>query len=182
MPLEVVVDSYVPCEFNVPVFTKNHEHELWVVLLEKAWAKIHGSYQRISFGLAHETMRDLTGAPGYQYTIEDEEEIFKIITDRVDQKHAVTISCGKTNLQKQVAKDLGLVISHSYSVFQAKEIDGVQLLQIRNPWGNFEWQGVWGDKSSKWTPKMKKDLNLKVKDDGLFWMDFTDVKKYFGRV
>ena len=38
---------------------------MWVVILEKAWAKIHGSYAAMDGGHAHFTMRDLTGAPSY---------------------------------------------------------------------------------------------------------------------
>ena len=53
---------------------------------------------------------------------------------------------------------------------------------MRNPWGNFEWQGDWGDKSDCWTPELKLQLDLKEDaDDGLFWMSFDDMKKYFGR-
>jgi hypothetical protein len=36
-----------------------------VILLEKAWAKSHGNYDRIIGGTSSNTMRDLTGAPAY---------------------------------------------------------------------------------------------------------------------
>ena len=36
---------------------------MWVQLLEKAWAKICGSYARIIGGLTEEALRVLTGAP-----------------------------------------------------------------------------------------------------------------------
>ena len=34
-----------------------------MILLEKAWAKLHGSYLRIEAGFAEHVMHDLTGAP-----------------------------------------------------------------------------------------------------------------------
>jgi calpain-15 len=68
---EVVIDDYFPCfSYGECCFTKAHGNELWVLILEKAWAKIHGSYERIEAGLAHNVMRDLTGAPSYDFDIE----------------------------------------------------------------------------------------------------------------
>ena len=40
---------------------------MWVILLEKAWAKIHGSYDTIIAGDGAKTLRDITGAPSYGY-------------------------------------------------------------------------------------------------------------------
>jgi Calpain family cysteine protease len=44
-------------------------------------------------------------------------------------------------------KEGGLVPGHAYSVIQVKEAMGNRLVNIRNPWGAFEWDGAWGDKS-----------------------------------
>ncbi len=41
--------------------------------MEKAWAKIFGSYERIESGTCREALRDLTGAPTKSYFIEDSE-------------------------------------------------------------------------------------------------------------
>ena len=42
----VVVDDYVPVnpETELPAFFHSETQELWALLLEKAWAKLHGSY------------------------------------------------------------------------------------------------------------------------------------------
>jgi hypothetical protein len=51
---EVLVDDHVPCKGYAgqwsPKFAQAHGPELWVIILEKVWAKIHGSYDRISGG------------------------------------------------------------------------------------------------------------------------------------
>lgn len=67
--MTVVVDDLIPCEGkgNEVAFARGNGPELWVVLLEKMWAKIHGCYDRIAGGLEYETIRDLCGAPGYFY-------------------------------------------------------------------------------------------------------------------
>ena len=37
--------------------------EIWALILEKAWAKVFGSYQRIESGTAGEAMYPLSGRP-----------------------------------------------------------------------------------------------------------------------
>ena len=44
-------------------FSKTDENELWVILLEKAYAKAYGSYWEIVGGDPVHALRDLTGAP-----------------------------------------------------------------------------------------------------------------------
>ena len=53
-------------------------------------------------------------------------------------------------------------------------------MQIRNPWGNFEWEGDWSDNSVLWTPAMKKALNTTLEvSDRTFWMSYQDFVKNF---
>lgn len=81
LPIAVVLDDFIVCKNAQPAFSKAAGCEIWVLLLEKAWAKIHGSFHRIIGGMSHLTMRDLTGAPGYEYEIKKTPELFDIILD-----------------------------------------------------------------------------------------------------
>lgn len=78
IPTNIVVDDFLPCKFGKPIFTKGQGNELWVLLLEKAYAKMHGSYQRIENGSSDVAMRDLTGAPTKSMKVEgcSEKEVF----------------------------------------------------------------------------------------------------------
>lgn len=65
-PKTIVVDDYFPyCNHKDEwAFSRSSsEKEIWVLLLEKAWAKIYGSYQRIEAGTTGEALPALTGAP-----------------------------------------------------------------------------------------------------------------------
>jgi hypothetical protein len=42
------------------------------MLLEKAYAKLHGNYYLLRGGFVHEALLDLTGCPTINYDIEDE--------------------------------------------------------------------------------------------------------------
>jgi hypothetical protein len=44
--------------------------------MEKAWAKLHGSYKRIEAGQCHNCFRDITGAPAWEYINSEETEAF----------------------------------------------------------------------------------------------------------
>ena len=52
-------------------------------------------------------------------------------------------------------------------------------MNVRNPWGTFEWQGDWGDKSPLWTKQMIDAIKPVFGDDGDFWMSFKDFKDNF---
>ena len=61
-----MVDDYFPFneKKNDWAFSRSSsEKEIWVLLLEKAWAKVNGSYQRIEGGTTGEALPALTGAP-----------------------------------------------------------------------------------------------------------------------
>lgn len=69
----VVVDDQLPCVSNPNrshlagevglAFSRTNNQQLWVCLLEKAYAKAHGSYHAISGGEISEALVDLCGMP-----------------------------------------------------------------------------------------------------------------------
>ena len=73
----------------------------------------------------------------------------------------------------------GLVAGHAYSVLNAKSFKDkaapggrLKLIQLRNPWGKYEWTGAWSDGSREWEdhPTVKKIIKPQEEDDGSFWM------------
>ena len=59
---EIVLDDYFPCfPEDGPFYSRAHEGELWVMLIEKAFAKVQGSYATLRSGFPFEAMVDLTG-------------------------------------------------------------------------------------------------------------------------
>jgi hypothetical protein len=46
----LIVDDYLPTRNARCCFTRSKEEELWVSLLEKGWAKLHGTYARTEGG------------------------------------------------------------------------------------------------------------------------------------
>jgi calpain-15 len=70
--VEVTIDDLIPCmPFGGPLFSKAQGNEMWVMLLEKAYAKLHGDYFTLRGGFANEGMIDLTGCPCTNYDFAD---------------------------------------------------------------------------------------------------------------
>ena len=130
-----------------------------------------------------------------------DEQIWTLLKKYDAQKALMSASISKSSAGKfsgpcgeEMLETEGLVAGHAYSVIQAFDvtegailgIGGIQysLLQIRNPWGKFEWKGAWGDKSEMWekNPGVKHQLNHTAADDGAFWISFEDFKDVYTKL
>lgn len=57
----IIVDDYVPVDwYNRPAFSTTASGNAWVMLLEKAWAKLNGSYESIISGTCKEAFTFVT--------------------------------------------------------------------------------------------------------------------------
>ena len=66
------IDEYIPTWYEKPAFTRGKDGEIWVMIIEKAWAKVFGSYENIEAGFPSEVLRTLTGAPTKTLFTKDE--------------------------------------------------------------------------------------------------------------
>jgi len=61
----VVVDDFIPVtDSDKPAFCSTHDEELWAILLEKGFAKLHGNFDVMQGGKAGMALHILTGYPG----------------------------------------------------------------------------------------------------------------------
>lgn len=62
---KVTIDDYFPYDpiTKMPAFSQTNGNELWVLILEKAWAKINGSYENTIGGLTQDSLSFLIPAP-----------------------------------------------------------------------------------------------------------------------
>jgi calpain-15 len=59
----VLVDDWFPSENNRPAFARPNEGEIWPMLVEKAWAKCHGSFKRVWGGQSCRVFEWCLGTP-----------------------------------------------------------------------------------------------------------------------
>uniref|UniRef100_A0A8C5AQM6 Calpain-3 n=1 Tax=Gadus morhua TaxID=8049 RepID=A0A8C5AQM6_GADMO len=186
--VDVVIDDRIPTFNNQLVFTKSAErNEFWSALLEKAYAKLHGSYEALKGGNTTEAMEDFTGGVTEFYEMKEApKELNKIMKKALER--GSLMGCSIDSLvpaRFETRTTTGLVKGHAYSVTAVQEDSKVRLVRLRNPWGQVEWTGPWSDNSKEWT-SLSKDEKEKLQhqnaEDGEFWMSFEDFKKNFTKI
>ena len=128
---EIILDDFFPVfdTNNRPAFSCSKNNSLWMMLLEKAWAKIHSGYLNISCGFTGEALRDFTGAPTQTNFFKDQNfKIDKILNERNQtnwnllmegfRKKFIMCTSSKNinNGSDEVDKDLGISGNHAYSI------------------------------------------------------------------
>ena len=147
----ITLDDYFPYNIrkNKPVFCKPYKNEIWVMLLEKAWAKIRGSYFNMDKGspfivlktflLSMKFKEDITY---HFYSLNNsnyKDNIWNMIINIIKYKKNIFMIClSKENLNdKKKLNDLkySIVERHFYNIIGVCEKEGKNILKLRNPWG-----------------------------------------------
>lgn len=189
----ITVDGYLPCVYfknKLTPVSGNTHHELWVPLLNKAFCKYLYKHPGCSNGIAQSKCRKKRfcmdqphyelingGLPGWCWEAllgkptsylptkpHLYDEIFRICSDR----RYIVNACSFGNSDR--VKTDGIVNGHAYSVIGTTIFNGERLIKLRNPWGKFE-------PTNRWTTILGEE-----QDDGIFWITFRELNKYFPRV
>ncbi|RDD43006.1 Calpain-B [Trichoplax sp. H2] len=182
---DVIIDDLLPTYNGRLIFVHSADtNEYWSALLEKAYAKLAGSYEALKGGHSSEALEDFTG--GVTEVIDLKKppnNLFDQILKSFERHSLMGCSIEASPNQIEHKLDNGLVMGHAYSVSKAVRVkvrgrSEEDLIRIRNPWGNEkEWRGAWGDGSPEWktiSEAEKAKMELSFDDDGEFWMAFKD--------
>lgn len=179
---KLALDDYFPCfPLGDPIFTHAREKESWLLYLEKAFAKLFGSYASLQKGDAKHAIADITGCPTYSFSLEDMtlEDAFMTINDWLTQKFLVA-SCTK---EIQTGEKSNAINEFAYSIVRVAEYRGTKLIKLRNPWGEFVWTGDWAPDSEQWTQDAIETVKPGLaENDMTFWMNFEHFFENFDRL
>ncbi|XP_018423573.1 PREDICTED: calpain-13-like [Nanorana parkeri] len=201
--VDIVIDDMLPFLNGEFLYVQpSSANEFWPCLLEKAYAKLLGSYQNLHWGFPEEAFVNLTGGITMTFDLKSVQlqrnyfwqMISKASPDTVmacvngKQKEALDFrraSVPITHIAENPVLINGLVQSHAYCITDTTQVemkDGfVKLIRLWNPWGQGEWRGAWNDKSPTWTELREEDRQRlrRVRDDGEFWMSWEDFSLEF---
>ncbi|XP_048038824.1 calpain 2, (m/II) large subunit, like [Megalobrama amblycephala] len=189
--VDVVIDDRLPARKGELLFVHSAEgSEFWSALLEKAYAKLNGSYEALSGGTTTEGFEDFTGGIAEVHELAKAgPNLFKTIQKALSWGSLLGCSIDITSsADSEAITSQKLVKGHAYSLTGAEEVEYrgelTKLVRIRNPWGQVEWTGPWSDGSTEWRQISDSDrekLNSKA-EDGEFWMSYSDFLRHYSRV
>ena len=169
----VIIDDRLPCygEANQDpqlIFAScDDQNEFWVPLIEKAYAKLHGTYAALISGVTDDGLVDMSGYVSEKIKImtkrnqfnekdlKSPEDFWLKIQEDLQSGSMMGCSIVGNSIEGEVIKDgefTGLYSGHAYSILDAFEANGTKLVKIRNPWGSGnpkEWTGAWSDNSEE---------------------------------
>jgi hypothetical protein len=172
---------------------KADQNEIWVQLIEKAWAKLCGSYEHSEMGICGEFFQNFDGVPTEINWTDDydkdqigQDKLYRLMNIADSNGWIMTSSILKSMKEvtrtsmkdDRILEAVGLKNCHSYTLVDVREIildngEMEYMLFMRNPTGNFYnkehevWKGDWGPTSSKWTEKTRKQLNYWVTPESM---------------
>lgn len=196
--LDVIIDDRLPFDTAKKrlAFCRNEvePNEFWSSLLEKAYAKIFGSYEALEAGHMTDALVDMTAGVSEVISLGkgmkedmDLDFLWRTMRKAYLSKRSLMgcYKAGGSSLDKWK-------MSYSYSIadcIEVRPISGkgkeiVRLIRVRNPWGqDTEWKGAWSDASTEWKNIDKNDLKMmgvtQVGDDGEFWIQLDDFIEFF---
>lgn len=163
--------------------------EMWVSIIEKAFVKVCGGSYDFPGSNSSVDMFKLSGWLPDGYYFDGEGIDLEVQWKRLLVSHGrgallATISTPQ-NLSKDVEEKLKLVPGHAYAVIGVVEEEGGarRLLKIKNPWARQSWEGLYSFRDTNWPAELKERLAFTEAEanQGVFWMSWADVCRYFRR-
>lgn len=202
--VEILVDGAMPVlqyaatKEPLPAFCHASDC-LWPALLQKAYAKLRGSYQQALGDSPSFILQALTGAPSVAHPLIDDDDAIEEIWEELlhaMEKNYIVCACAaeQTGVNLPPKQE-----AHTYAVLQVRDIPELdqQLVMLRNPLAH-AWNQMGAeivptmlqdnphkrdDEAERWPPELCEilgvDSNLQSARNGVFWVNLKDMHCFF---
>jgi calpain-15 len=141
-------------------------------LIEKAFAKLCGSYEALDGGHITEGLSVLTGYPCEKIKLKsshrdiEQELIWGQLLSFKESKFPMAVSSSPVDgvpEHVQNTNELGIHLFHAYSLLDIQQIGTERLVLLRDPWGHTTYKGI----GHQWLES----------EEGTFWIAGKDLFK-----
>lgn len=183
--MDVVIDDRLPTVNGTLCYMSSPGgSEFWGPLLEKAYAKLLGTYEHLNDPYTEQALwqasASFTGGLTQWFDIfmADEMAVLAMIMRGVQMGSLIVCLNIDVN-EKGVRQKNGLIKGYGYCItgvnLMETEWEKAPLIRIRSPWGKVKWKGDFCYRSHRWfgLDKEKRE-SFRIKEDGEFWMSLKD--------
>ena len=198
---QVVIDDFFPYnqKLDSKIFLSEEKGLLWPQILEKAYAKLYGSYNLITYKSMENIMKDFTCAP--VITIDYfGDNLGNELLEAYKNGWILLGGTGDTEASRDLIKELGLDPKTDHEILLVYKLTDENInqisnnslnistnddynivLKIRNLNGKVEWIGDWSEYSGLWNDNFKNILKYNPNEKN-FYMNLKDFKLYFSKI
>lgn len=135
--VEVLVDDRLPTVNGRLAFIQTlHSDQFWPALLEKAYAKLHGSYEALKYGTMMDGLSDLTGGIAESISLRhDPTTCGRLLTNLLDMTTVVTCTVQPPNqpIRNNIEKLAnGIQIGINYRLYAVERVINWSINNIYN--------------------------------------------------
>ena len=184
-PKTIIIDDLFPClPRGNPIVTRSPSNEIWVLLLEKALAKVTGSYFSLQELTVEDSLLMLTGCPTFCYPIasfegeDGKNDLVMKLKSCLDRKYLV-IAMERKNESEDGNEESGSLIlpNFGYNILGLTQQNKYTFIQLRKAWFNKEVEDRVLEYHKQYTtlfPELKGEI-----EDGKMVMTVDDFVKVF---
>ncbi|CAP25418.2 Protein CBG04776 [Caenorhabditis briggsae] len=183
----IKIDFYLPHENGIERCSKMPKKQMWVAMIEKAYAKVKGSFGGLNGGQSHLAFKCLTGAGGKQIMINKDTNTEQLWEDLIKYYSCGNLLAAGTPNIKDNEEELKryeaikIDYNHGYAILGFKEHNGYRLINLGNPGptkftGRFSELPGYDDREtvSNFCP-----VDYYLYHHKIFWMDIEDFVIFF---
>ena len=195
----VIIDDYLPVVKNTTElrFSKPNKEEIWLPLLEKAYAKTHGGYGSLITCDTSSVFQCFTGLPVEKINISDLDFVdLNIVMKNNSDNYIFLIP------NKDKCKDIGIVEGKAYQLKEIfdlgpnneakkennenddnkEEENSNIILKIFNMFEFNQYKGKWSSEGESFTSEIKSKVNFNAEDKKHIYMPLNYIQKYFTQI
>ena len=183
---KIILDDNLPLVKKTTTlrFAKPDKNEIWLPLLEKAFAKSHGGYGSLITCDVSEVIQSFTGVPVEKFNLKDlDEEDLRIIMNQCKENYVFF------EPNKETCKEIGIIEGKAYQLKEVFDLGKDEennksniLLKIYNMFEYKQYKGKWSSEGELFTQEIKSKVKHNPEDKNHLYFSLDYLRKYFNKI